>query len=95
MQQARQELGLSQKDLGQKINEKVSRVCLVINESHTQLNAGVSAVSPISAQPQVIGDYEAGRAIPNAQVLSKCERILKVKLRGKDIGKKLDGPGKK
>jgi ribosome-binding protein aMBF1 (putative translation factor) len=43
----------------------------------------------------VIGDYEAGRAIPNPQVLGKIERALKVKLRGKDIGKKLDAPGKK
>jgi len=58
---------LSQKDLGQKINEK----------------------------PSVIADYESGKAIPNPQILGKMERVLKVKLRGADIGKKLDPPAKK
>jgi putative transcription factor len=33
-------------------------------------------------KPSVIQDYESGKAIPNAQVLSKFERILGVKLRG-------------
>jgi len=66
IQNARNELELSQKDLAAKINEK----------------------------PSVLQDYEAGRAIPNPQILSKMERTLKVKLRGADIGKKLEGPKK-
>ncbi|GMG45916.1 unnamed protein product [Ambrosiozyma monospora] len=37
-------------------------------------------------KPNVINDYEANRAIPNQQILSKLERALGVKLRGKDIG---------
>jgi putative transcription factor len=45
-------------------------------------------------KPSVIQDYESGKAIPNAQVLGKFERILGVKLRGADIGKKLEGPKK-
>ena len=63
IQQARQALGLTQKDLATKINEK----------------------------PQVVGDYESGRAgvVPNQAVLGKMERVLGVKLRGKDIGKPL------
>jgi len=67
MQQARQDLELSQKDVAQKINEK----------------------------PSILQDYESGRAIPNAQILSKLERVLGVKLRGTDIGKKLGAPGAK
>lgn len=55
---ARQKLGVTQKDLATKINEK----------------------------PQVIGEYESGKAVPNQQVLGKLERVLGVKLRGKDIG---------
>jgi putative transcription factor len=43
----------------------------------------------------VVNDYEAGRAVPSPQVLSKFERILKVKLRGADIGSPLGGPKKK
>lgn len=50
----------------------------------------------ISEKPQVIADYEAGKAIPNNQVLGKLERSLGVKLRGKDIGTPLEaGPKKK
>ncbi|WFC98637.1 multiprotein-bridging factor 1 [Malassezia yamatoensis] len=52
--QARQEKGLTQKELGTKINEK----------------------------PNVIADYESGKAIPNPQILAKMERALGVKLRG-------------
>jgi len=43
----------------------------------------------INEKPSVLQDYESGKAIPNPQILSKLERILKVKLRGSDIGKKL------
>ena len=54
IQQARQDLGLKQSDVAQKINEK----------------------------PQVVAEYESGKAVPNPQVLGKLERALKVKLRG-------------
>ncbi|KAI3381036.1 hypothetical protein SNEBB_004844 [Seison nebaliae] len=54
----RTQLGMTQKELATKCNEK----------------------------PTVIHSYESGSAIPNVQVLCKMERILKVKLRGKDIG---------
>lgn len=49
----------------------------------------------INEKPSVLQDYESGRAVPNPQILGKMERILKVKLRGGDIGKPLDGPKKK
>ncbi|MCO5613750.1 hypothetical protein L7F22_068028 [Adiantum nelumboides] len=65
--QARQEKGWTQKDLGQRINEK----------------------------PQVIQEYESGKALPNPQIMAKMERALGVKLRGKDIGAPLGGPKKK
>lgn len=48
----------------------------------------------INEKPSVLQDYESGKAIPNAQILSKLERTLGVKLRGSDIGKKLEGPKK-
>lgn len=43
----------------------------------------------INEKPQVINDYEAGRATPNQQILAKMERALGVKLRGKQIGEPL------
>jgi len=49
----------------------------------------------ICEKPQVIGDYEAGRGIPNQQVLGKIERVIGIKLRGKDKGQTMKPPGKK
>jgi len=37
----------------------------------------------INERQSVINDYEAGRAIPSNQIISKLERALGVKLRGK------------
>ncbi|XP_063289050.1 endothelial differentiation-related factor 1 [Pelobates fuscus] len=67
IQQSRQGVGMTQKDLATKINEK----------------------------PQVIADYESGKAIPSNQVMGKIERALGVKLRGRDIGKPLEALPKK
>ena len=39
----------------------------------------------INEKPSVLQDYESGKAIPNAQILSKLERVLGVKLRGTSI----------
>ncbi|KAJ7378160.1 Endothelial differentiation- factor 1 [Desmophyllum pertusum] len=51
----------------------------------------------INEKPQVIMDYESGKAIPNNQVMSKLERALGIKLRGKEKGMPLvlGGKGKK
>jgi putative transcription factor len=49
----------------------------------------------VNEKPNVINDYEAGRAVPNQQLLGKIERVIGVKLRGKDIGLPLGGPKKK
>uniref|UniRef100_A0A7N9CXZ1 Endothelial differentiation-related factor 1 n=1 Tax=Macaca fascicularis TaxID=9541 RepID=A0A7N9CXZ1_MACFA len=47
----------------------------------------------INEKPQVIADYESGRAIPNNQVLGKIEQAIGLKLRGKDIRKPIEkGP---
>ncbi|KAF5103084.1 hypothetical protein D0Z00_000062 [Geotrichum galactomycetum] len=43
----------------------------------------------VNEKPNVINDYEAGRAVPNQQLLGKIERAIGVKLRGKDIGSPL------
>ena len=48
----------------------------------------------ICEKPQIINEYEAGKAIPNQQILAKLERNLGIKLRGKDKGQPLGGKGK-
>ncbi|XP_045205292.1 endothelial differentiation-related factor 1-like [Mercenaria mercenaria] len=49
----------------------------------------------INEKPQVINEYESGKAIPNNTIMSKLERNLGVRLRGKDRGQALGGPKKK
>uniref|UniRef100_A0A673A6G6 HTH cro/C1-type domain-containing protein n=1 Tax=Sphaeramia orbicularis TaxID=375764 RepID=A0A673A6G6_9TELE len=49
----------------------------------------------INEKPQVIADYESGKAIPNNQVMGKVERAIGLKLRGKDIGQPLEAKPKK
>merc|ERR1719270_3039509 len=49
----------------------------------------------ICEKPQVVTEYEQGKALPNQQVLSKMERALGIKLRGKDKGQPLEPKGKK
>lgn len=48
----------------------------------------------INEKPQIVNEYEAGKAIPNQVIISKMERALGVKLRGKDRGKPLGGSKK-
>lgn len=43
----------------------------------------------ICEKPQVVNEYENGKAIPNQAVLSKLERALGIKLRGKEKGQVL------
>lgn len=49
----------------------------------------------INEKPQVVNEYEQGKAIPNQQIIGKMERCLGVKLRGKDMGKPLEFGKKK
>ncbi|XP_062845210.1 endothelial differentiation-related factor 1 homolog [Trichomycterus rosablanca] len=49
----------------------------------------------INEKPQIIADYECGKAIPSNQIMCKIERVLGLKLRGKDIGQPLEPKTKK
>lgn len=39
-----------------------------------------SLATAINEKPQIIGEYESGRAIPNGQIISKIERALGARL---------------
>jgi len=49
----------------------------------------------INEKPNIIQEYETGKGIPNPVVLGKIEKILGIKLLGKDRGKPLVAPGAK
>ncbi|KAG7318465.1 hypothetical protein KOW79_018220 [Hemibagrus wyckioides] len=49
----------------------------------------------INEKPQVIADYESGKAIPNNQVMGKIERAIGLKLRGREIGQPISAEPKK
>lgn len=55
----------------------------------------IHILQKVNEKAQVINDYEAGRGIPNQMVIGKIERVLGIKLRGKDRGKPLTTPGTK
>ena len=40
----------------------------------------------ICEKPQIVNEYESGKALPNQAILAKMERVLELKLRGKDKG---------
>lgn len=49
----------------------------------------------ICEKPQVVNEYESGKAVPNQAIMGKLERALDTKLRGKDKGQPLSkGPKK-
>jgi putative transcription factor len=48
----------------------------------------------INEKPTIVAEYESAKATPNQQILSKMERVLGIKLRGKDIGEPLRPPKK-
>lgn len=48
----------------------------------------------INERTTVINDYEACKAVPNQQILGKLERVLGIKLRGKDLGQPIGGSKK-
>lgn len=58
------------------------------------LSLSLSLPKRINEKPQIVNEYESGKAIPNQQIISKLERAVGAKLRGKDIGTPL-GPKKK
>ena len=47
----------------------------------------------ICEKPQVVTEYEQGKAVPNNAILAKMERALEMKLRGKDKGAPLAPKG--
>ncbi|XP_041760092.1 endothelial differentiation-related factor 1 homolog isoform X2 [Coregonus clupeaformis] len=76
---------------GQMITKNTAKLDRETEELHHQR----VSLDKIIEKPQIIGDYESGKGIPNKQVMGKIERAIGLKLRGKDIGKSLEAIPKK
>ena len=68
--------------------EKIETVSLSLSQKIQQGRAAKGMkqkdlATKINVKPQVIGDYESGRAVPDNKILGKIERALGIKLRGK------------
>ncbi|XP_006900651.1 PREDICTED: endothelial differentiation-related factor 1 isoform X3 [Elephantulus edwardii] len=78
---------------GQNKQHSVTKNTAKLDRETEELHHDRVTLEKINEKPQVIADYESGRAIPNNQVLGKIERAIGLKLRGKDVGKPIEkGP---
>ncbi|XP_030491643.2 multiprotein-bridging factor 1c [Cannabis sativa] len=69
------------------LNRVAPEVRLAIQKARMAKNLSQGDLAKqINERPQVVQEYENGKAVPNQAVLAKMERVLGVKLRGK-IGK--------
>lgn len=89
--QGRQSKGLSQKDLATVNIYIYWNMCI----EWVVYNLLRFHFQKICEKQQIVTDYEAGRGIPNNMILGKIERVIGIKLRGKDRGQPLAPPGKK
>ncbi|KAI5811653.1 multi protein bridging factor 1-domain-containing protein [Peziza echinospora] len=69
-----------------KIDASVGKAMAKARSEMTPTMTQKDLATKVNEKPSVINDYESGRAVPDQKVLSKLERALGVKLRGKEIG---------
>jgi putative transcription factor len=81
--QARMDKKLTQSQLAQVFSPpNISLFMFFISSLHV-INNNHGYLQIINEKPQVIQEYESGKAIPNQQIIGKLERALGAKLRGK------------
>ncbi|XP_048114847.1 endothelial differentiation-related factor 1 homolog isoform X3 [Alosa pseudoharengus] len=80
---------------GQNKQHLVTKNTAKLDRETEELHHERVPLEKINEKPQVIADYECGKAIPSNQVMSKIERAIGLKLRGKDIGQPLEAKPKK
>ena len=49
----------------------------------------------INEKPQVINEYESGKAIPNSQIINKIQKALGIYINGSKAGEPFGSAGKK
>ncbi|WVQ83252.1 multiprotein-bridging factor 1 [Cryptococcus sp. DSM 104549] len=68
--------------VSQDVGHAVATARMAIKNAEGKSMTQKELATSVNAKPQDIGDLEAGRAVPDQQLLGKLERKLGVKLRG-------------
>ena len=101
--------GTNKKAVTSKNTAKLDRETEELHHDHVSLSVGrliqqgrqqknltqKELAAKINEKPQIINEYESGKAIPNDQIMGKIERAIGLKLRGKNKGKPLPAPSSK
>lgn len=87
IQKGRQDKGLTQKDLATVSRRAVDRAVGDVEGSRCQKRFVFQPFQKVNEKPQVIADYECGKAIPNNQIMGKIERVIGKKGGGGVISK--------
>ncbi|EFN51089.1 hypothetical protein CHLNCDRAFT_28362 [Chlorella variabilis] len=69
------------------LKKQIQQARLAKKLTQAQARGGGGLAQMINEKPQLINEYESGKAIPNPQILSKMSRVLGVTLK-KNPGKK-------
>lgn len=77
IQKGRQDKGLTQKDLAT-VSMRTAAAFLVswCGGSSSSTRFVFPCFQKVNEKPQVIADYECGKAIPNNQIMGKIERVI-------------------
>ncbi|KAL2492274.1 Multiprotein-bridging factor 1b [Abeliophyllum distichum] len=62
---------------------RAASICTSLNTRKLDEDTENLTRKMINEKPQIIQEYESGKAIPNQQIISKLDRALGTKLRGK------------
>ncbi|XP_030639973.1 endothelial differentiation-related factor 1 homolog isoform X3 [Chanos chanos] len=80
---------------GQNKQHMVTKNTAKLDRETEELHHQRVSLEKINEKPQVIADYESGKAIPNNQIMGKIERAIGLRLRGKDMGQPFEAKSKK
>jgi transcriptional regulator with XRE-family HTH domain len=72
--------------VGSQVGEAIKKARMEIKNDKGAAMTQKELATKINQTPTVVADFERGSAAPNEKILGDMERILKVYLRGKNIG---------
>jgi len=84
------------KTIGSNVADAIKRARAAAKNDKGSAMTQKDLATKINSTPAIVAEFERGSAAPNEKVLSDMERVLKIHLRGKNIGEpKTLGPKKK